>query len=291
MLNLAPLSEADIGEIKARLGENPSRICENTAGVVFLWKSDAFDFYAVEGGTLYRATIKNGEANFAFPVGGDYETALGRIEEYCRRRGLKLRFGFLSERERTALEKRYAAVAESDRNWSDYLYLTDDLKNLRGKKYHGQKNHINKFEKSYPGYSFLPLDANLKSALAEFYEAYYESVSKDSENFLEEKEAFGRILDDYADYGFFGGALFAEGRIVAVSVGEIVGDTLYVHFEKALREYDGSYAMINHLFAARYGDAPYINREEDMGDAGLRKAKLDLHPVNLVKKYFLDAKL
>lgn len=291
-LNFKPLSEADRGELKRYLGDNPSRICETTYGVILLWDVKSDGLYCIDDGTLYLCSVKDGKASFNFPLGGDGDVALERIRDFCRENGYRLHFRFLSYEQRAKVASFFGAESETDRDWADYLYYAEDVRTLSGKRYHGQKNFLNRFLKTYPDYSFVEYDENLKDAAMKFYEEFYSEENKESGLFFEEKKVFLRLLNEFSEVGQLGSALMVGGKIVAMSFGEVVGDTLYVHFEKALREYHGSYAAINYLFANRYGaDAKYINREEDVGDEGLRTAKLSLHPVMLIDKFFADVEL
>jgi len=93
-------------------------------------------------------------------------------------------------------------------------------------------------------------------------------------------------------YGMFGGVLYADGKVVGFSVGEQVDQTLYVHIEKANREVKGAYQTLNNRFATHFGkNAKYINREDDTGDPGLRKAKLAYHPIKLLEKFVIEIEI
>lgn len=288
MLNFKKISLQDKDVLKKLLGNNADRICENTPGLILTWDVEDGRYMAVENDTLYIATLSENKADFNFPVGADSD-ALDKIAEYCKANDLALSFSYLSENQKNLLERKFACNVKYDRDWSDYIYLADDLKNLSGKKYHGQKNHVNRFIKDYPDHVFLPFEAGLVPEILRFSEKFYEEKQSDNKLFLEDKKLFFRMLDEAEKIGQLGGVLKSDDEVVAVSFGEIVGDTLYVHYEKALRSCPGSYAMINYLFANRYAkNATYINREEDCGDEGLREAKSALHPVLLANKYFAE---
>ncbi|MCI5790945.1 MAG: phosphatidylglycerol lysyltransferase domain-containing protein [Clostridiales bacterium] len=288
MLNFKKISLQDKDVLKKLLGNNADRICENTPGLILTWDVEDGRYMAVENDTLYIATLSENKADFNFPVGADSD-ALDKIAEYCKANDLALSFSYLSENQKNLLERKFACNVKYDRDWSDYIYLADDLKTLSGKKYHGQKNHVNRFIKDYSDHVFLPFEAGLVPEILRFSEKFYEEKQSDNKLFLEDKKLFFRMLDEAEKIGQLGGVLKSDDEVVAVSFGEIVGDTLYVHYEKALRSCPGSYAMINYLFANRYAkNATYINREEDCGDEGLREAKLALHPVLLADKYFAE---
>jgi len=290
MLEFKELSVADNKILRRLIGANETRICENTCGLILSWDVEDGRKVCFDGDVLYIYGIKNGRAEFNYPIGpGASESSLEKIAEYATSLGLPLSFSYLSETQKDSVEKFFSVKCHSDRDWADYIYLADDLKNLSGKKYHGQKNHVNRFTKDYPDHLFLPYEHGLIPDLMRFFDDFYAENQSDNKMFLEDKTLFKRILRDAFDVCPLGGVLKVNDKVVAASFGETVGDTLYVHYEKALREYSGSYAMINYLFANRYAkDVKYINREEDCGDDGLREAKLSLHPVKLEEKYFVD---
>ena len=123
----------------------------------------------------------------------------------------------------------------------------------------------------------------------EFFAWFAQVHDKDSDTFREDERKVSEVLNNFDLYGFTGGAVWAEGRIVAMSLGERQGDTLYVHIEKADIRYHGAYQMIVQQFA-RYactGEIRYINREDDAGDEGLRKSKLAWRPCQLLDKYLV----
>lgn len=291
-MNFRPIRETEPELLKRYLGGNPSRICETTYGVIFMWDVYEDRTCCIEDGTLFLASFKPDAAIFNYPIGGDERNALIKIKEYCAEKNLKLKLLFVPEDSAELVRDVFGVDLEKDRDWADYVYLTEDLQNLSGKKYHGQKNHFNQFVKNFPDYEYIEYSPAEKSSVLEFYEKFYSENEKNDELFYEEKKVFLRLLDNFEASGQTGGIIKIGGKTVAVSFGETVGDTLYIHIEKALREYAGSYAAINRLFALKNGkDAKYINREEDVGDEGLRTAKLSLHPVMLVEKYFASVSL
>jgi hypothetical protein len=129
--------------------------------------------------------------------------------------------------------------------------------------------------------------------LLAFYARSGRLDSKDSEYFREERDAVFEVLRNYEAYGFFGGVLRDAGEILAFSLGETVGDTLFVHIEKANPQRRGAYQAMVNEFAKRFAGpgVKYINREEDCGDEGLRRSKLSYHPCRLVEKYLVETLL
>ena len=174
---------------------------------------------------------------------------------------------------------------ERDPNNDDYVYSTYDLINLEGKKYHQKRNHINRFLKNYE-YTYESIDdSNIEECIAA--EIEWLKGKEPDRSLQDEKIAIMEALNNFDQLGLKGGALRIDGKIQAFSIGDLLNpEMVVIHFEKANTEYHGSYAMINQQFAANcWKDIPYINREEDMGIPGLRKAKRSYHPIKMVEKY------
>ena len=126
--------------------------------------------------------------------------------------------------------------------------------------------------------------------MSEFFTRYAQSRDKIYDSFYAEEEKVREVLEHMEVYGFFGTALWAGGRVVAFSMGEVQGDTLFVHIEKADRNCPGAYQMISHCFAEQWGgNVRFLNREEDVGDEGLRISKQSYHPVKLLEKFTIRA--
>ena len=180
-----------------------------------------------------------------------------------------------------------SSTATSIRDNFDYLYRAEDLQFFRGKKFNGQRNHINKFMKTYGNWSFRTIIQEDIPALKAFLDRYAASREKAAPSFYEDIAKTHEVLDNYALYDFLGGVLLVEGQIVGFSLNEIIGDTMFTHIEKADREYLGCYQMLVSQSAqlfARNG-VEFINREDDTGDLGLRTSKLSYHPVSLQEKH------
>lgn len=176
---------------------------------------------------------------------------------------------------------------EYDRNASDYVYLTSDLAELKGKKFHAKKNFVNYFKKNY-NYTFVDYDeANRDEILALYNEWSSRSESADSK----EKIAIVRALDNYKELGLYIGLLYVDGKLQAFSVSSKSQFAVaQVYFEKGNTDYKGIYQMINYLTVNNYlMDTEYINREEDMGIENLRKAKLSLNPYCIYNKYIVKS--
>ncbi len=176
---------------------------------------------------------------------------------------------------------------EADRDYADYLYLRTDLATLAGKKFQSKRNHVNRFRKTY-NYEYLPLTSDRIPECLELEAEWCKLNNCDEVNGTgNERLALIYALQNFDALGLIGGILHADGKIVAFTFGMPINqDTFGVHVEKADTRIDGAYAMINYEFANHVPEQyTYLNREEDLGLEGLRKAKLSYQPSILLDKY------
>ena len=175
----------------------------------------------------------------------------------------------------------------TNRDYSDYIYLVDNLANLTGKKYHKKKNHLNKFLKSYE-FTYEEINADNRDECREMKDIWMANHDMSSQSLQIESKAIDDALNHFEEFDFLGGLIRVEGVVKAFTLGErLSSDTFVTHFEKALDEVNGIYAVINQQFAknALQGKYIYVNREEDMGLLGLRQAKLSYYPEIVYDKY------
>jgi len=258
-----------------------------------MWRDFHNTEYVVEGDTLYLK-VSHPTPAFAPPRGaGVGREAYIRIRDYCEMTGLPVSICSVSEPVlKKILEMFPESKVRTDRAWSDYLYLSSDIINLAGRRFSGQRNHINRFMKENPAWSFERVDANNKTAAGIFIEKLSQENDYDSPANMEASRKALEVLENLELYGQFGGVLYANGGIVGVSLGEMGGDTLYVHAEKADTTYHGSYPMLMNQFARMFASdgTKFINREEDDGIEGLRISKMSYHPTALLDKYMVEIK-
>ncbi len=177
----------------------------------------------------------------------------------------------------------------SDRPNYDYVYATKDLIELAGRHYHPKKNHLNYFKGHYD-YEYGPLTSEMADEAMEFIHAFNARKNlPDYEMGLlrMEEQAMDDVLRNLEKVGYLAGAIRIGGKIEAISIGGYLGrKTVTVHVEKANTEFRGLYQAINNEFCKNVASrVKCINREEDMGIPGLRKAKLSYHPVKLIENY------
>ena len=257
-----------------------------------MWR-DFFNtrYTIVDRTIIFKVTFPNYGECFTVPIGDSVSHAISLICEDCRESNMPMQFVAATERDTACVEKKFDVEKIVMQEWSDYIYEAQDLINLSGRKYHGQKNHINYFKKTYPNYRYEEINANNIEELKKFLVDFQASESKDSLIFEEELKKTAEVLDNNDKYKFFGLMLKVDDKIIAFSMGEKVKNTLFAHIEKADKNYRGSYPMIMNEFAKRFGsDMKYINREENAGDKGLESSKLQYHPCTILNKHYLKVK-
>lgn len=179
-----------------------------------------------------------------------------------------------------------------DRDNSDYIYRSLDLIRLSGRKYHKKKNLLNRFLKNF-SFNYLQIDMEVVECLLDMQEQWCRLKDcADKPDLLAEDSAIYQALTHFEELDYQGGAIEINSTIEAFSLGEpLNADTAVIHFEKANPDIPGLYNAINQLFCSNeWSDIEYINREQDMGIEGLRKAKESYNPHHMVNKYTLRPK-
>ena len=171
----------------------------------------------------------------------------------------------------------------------NYVYNQQDLAQLAGQKYAAKRNHVHRFMRENPDFLFLPLTTEMLEGCRELEMSWLKTHDENSEAIRQEHSGVMDALDHWQELGCAGAVLVAGGRVVAFSIGDPLNeDTFAIHIEKADSSVHGSFQAINQFFARDYcAGYRYINRAEDMGHPGQRKAKQSYHPHHLEKKYFL----
>ena len=263
-----------------------------TLGTRFMWGDEFGIEYTVINDTLIMRETFSKHASFYYPLGEDVKGGIAAIEEYCKASDEgTVTFGCLTGEQAAELSKRYAgAEIKSYRDWCDYIYPAEQFKTYAGKKLSGQRNHVNKFKKLYKDYKVrLITDKDIPAVKAFLRE--YEKENAITGFAAEEEPRVYDLLDNMKALDQFGIFVTVGEKIVSVSVGEIVGETLFVHVEKGLKEYEGVYPFTAQEFARAFatGGVTKINREEDCGDLGLRVSKTQYHPSEIKAKNYVAA--
>lgn len=282
------LSDKEV--IQSYFREFPSRSCEKTFANSYLWSRHYKTTFAVVANTLVFKWEDDG-VKFSFPVGKpeDVRKALEVLKEYAENKGESFVLYNVTEELFEQLEEWYPGrfEIEYDRDVADYVYESEKLATLAGKKLHAKRNHINKFKATYENWSY---ETMTKDNVEECFQMALKWREQNGCEDDTEKKAeicvtlnYLRLLEELEQIG---GILRIDGEIVAFTIGEPINeDTFVVHIEKAFADIQGAYPMINQQFVENECmNYKYINREDDTGSEGLRKAKLSYRPVFLVEK-------
>ena len=286
-MQFSRLTKDNINVVKDYFNKSEISFCDISLGEKYMWRNEYVIDFAIFNNTLIMKESCDEYSNvFYYPMGEDVLGAINEIEKYCKENAMPLEFCCIDDRVAQLLKQRYYDTAVYfDRDWNDYIYTAEQFRTYAGKKLSGQRNHVNKFKKLYPNYEFVSASENDVLAIHEFLEEYKLSPHL-SQGAREEVE----MTHDYIDNAFWlnqkVGIIKVEGKIVALSIGEVVGDTLIVHVEKGLTAFEGVYPTMAQEFARAFAGQGvlYINREEDCGEIGLRTSKTQYRPIEIKNK-------
>ena len=265
------------------------RGCEYGFVNLFLWgrQKAAFvkDFLVVQSQFDRRSV-------YPFPVGqGDVKPVLDAIIHDARARGIPCCLTSLTGPECELLEQFYPGQFRfhCNRDNFDYIYDINGLADLKGRKYQKKRNHLNRFRETHPDCQFIPIGEVSTGVLSTMLNEWYEShrAANPGTNYHMEEVAISRALRFREALGLEGLALMEDGKLMAFTMGSrLNGETFDIHFEKAIEE--AAYAAINQGFARylrdKHPELRWLNREDDMGLEGLRKAKLSYNPDRMIEK-------
>ena len=291
MIDFQPLNPAHKEQYNKYLQSAGERGCEYSFVNLYLWgrqKATVLHDHLVFFSQFNRRSV------YLFPVGfGDKKAVIDAIIEDAAQRGIPCRFTGLTPKDREELEALFPGKFRYhfDRNSFDYVYSIDDLADLAGRKFQKKRNHLNKFRENCKDHILQPItDENIHQVKQMVENWYTLRLQADPHgDFAMEQAAIKKALDQREMLGMEGLLLRKGDQVVAMTMGSRHSSATFdIHFEKALDICDGAYAAINNGFARylreKYPDILWLNREEDMGIEGLRKAKLSYNPHHLVEK-------
>ena len=246
---------------------------------------------AEDNGALFLLLEEQGRRYMFAPLtldpGGDYGAALTLAVEWFRENGVEPVFKAISGPIRDAFERAGGFALTEDRNNFDYVYTMEELRDLAGKKLHAKRNHINQFMAQYGHeYEYVRVTPGMLEECVAVYNEWLLGKDPDEANVME-LCAIKVVLRHMEELGVVGGGVRIGGRLAAFTLGQrINGRCAVVHIEKADGGVTGLYTVINNLFVKNeFSDMQFINREEDMGLEGLRRAKLSYNPAYLIHKF------
>ena len=273
------------------LSHNTYRGCEFSFANSLFWCDYYHTKFTILEDMLVFCRLENGvPTSFTFPVGAhDPKPAFDRVVDYFEESNLPFAMYMVEPEMFEMIERWYPGQyqIEYDRDSADYLYRQESLATLVGKKLHAKRNHINRFLEHFPDYQYERINGKNWQECLELERAWVRENNPDGDADKENEERIiAYALEHRKSLNMTGALIRVNGRVVAFTLGEpLTADTFDVHFEKAYADIQGAYAMINREFVRRELSAfTYVNREEDMGIPGLRKAKLSYHPESLVEK-------
>lgn len=289
MLEFKPLTMEDKDWVNAFYQKKDVSAAQFSFAANYVWRMAYPIAVCEEDGFFFSKTqIKDGYS-FLCPIGdGDLKAAIERIKVYCRENDLPVRIHGILESDKDKLEALFGTrmAFRTNRDDAEYVYDREALANLSGKRYHGKRNHIKRFMDNDWSYEAIN-EQNIEECVLMQREWCRQNGCASDDDKIDEGCAAMLALRNFFLLGFKGGLLRQNGKVVAYTIGEPVGNaTFAVHFEKALADIQGAYPAINQLFVqSEMKGFRYVNREEDTGSEGLRKAKLSYHPAFLLEKY------
>ena len=264
--------------------------CEYTFGNLFCW-SDSYsvgiahykDFFICRWG-------EGSEVSYSVPLGeGDFTDAVNQIILDAKSIGATPKIYGVTEGYLLMLQEAFLGKFryKYDLAMNDYIYSTEKMESLRGKKYHGKRNHITNFKKNNPDWTFEIISSDNIDDCIEMHSQWLVENGAEDEDYLEEFSAVKNAFKYYNELNLKGGLIRTGGKVVAYCMGEaqMNGRCFVTHFEKAFASLQGAYPLINQEFTRNcLMDFEYVNREEDLGLEGLRKAKQSYYPEIILEK-------
>lgn len=288
------ITHKDMETIWPYLSQEKGRTTDFSYAGVLMWV-DYFKYeYCVYDDTLFIKGVVESDLSkpaFSLPVGKlPLSESVELLKEYCKAHNLDLEFSAVPAYAIDEMKALSPVRIEDLTDWADYLYESDKLATLVGKKMSKKRNHVNQFLKNNDNWEAVAMTPENASEAMAFMDIF-DQEGDDTEMAAAERELSRNLISllKEGDTHLKGMILRVDGKTAAYTIGDVKGDTLFVHVEKATRLVPNSYEMINYMFAKTMTeenpDILYINREDDAGDIGLRMAKESYHPVEMLKKY------
>ncbi|MCX7779864.1 MAG: phosphatidylglycerol lysyltransferase domain-containing protein [Negativicutes bacterium] len=288
---LAPVKLEDKGTIDGFFRKRRYEASECTFTNLYVWRNAYNIRWAVVAGMLCVTLEWENKLFFLPPYGDDANLgkAVAAMADYCRQSGLRFLIKGATKDQVKLIDQALPGqfAFERDRDNDDYVHSTRELIELKGRKFSSKVNHIHHFRYAYPDYRFELLTPSLAAECLVIANEWRQKKDKDDCFLRLEFAAVKDALEHYQELKLIGGAILVHGRVEAFSLGEALNsDTVVVHVEKANSDIRGAYQIINQE-CCRYcwPQYAYVNREEDMGIPGLRRAKESYRPIRMIEKY------
>lgn len=268
--------------------------CHQNFGNIFAWsKVNNKGIARINDYLIVKVNIGGKNPIYFYPAGkGDLKPIIEELRKDAANNRHRLRFDGLSPENIEVLNNLYPKQFKYKRvrDNFDYVYLIEKMVSLAGKKLSAKRNHINKFIRSNEWCFEEITKDNIDECMEMNKQWSIENGADENDSLAEEACAVKRLLKNFFELELEGGVIRVGGKVVAYTIGEILNsDTYVIHVEKAFAHIQGAYPMINRefisLISERYPHLTYVNREEDVGDSGLRKAKKSYYPEKMEEKY------
>ncbi len=288
------ITPENMKEIWSYLQQEKGRTTDFSYAGVLMWVEYFKYEYVIYKDTLFIKGVVESDRStpaFSLPIGKlPLKESVELLKEYCDANDLILEFSAVPEYALEEMRSLNPLRVEPLTDWGDYLYNAEPLATVAGKKMSKKRNHVHQFLRAYPDWKAVEMTPENAHEAMDFMDVF--DLEGDSTDMARvERELSRRMISliEKGDKNLEGMILYADGKVGAYTIGDVKGDTLFVHVEKATRGVNSSYEMINYVFAKamteKYPEIKYINREDDSGDMGLRMAKESYHPVEILKKY------
>lgn len=287
---------ADMADYNDRCRQSRTEISDASFEARLSW-NEGFDYQTVRLADCLFLISDGGfftSPHMTLPVGpldlDRLQRIMDTIEPVFRKRNWPVRCLYI-DRDYLSLFQQlrgYRVRLAYDRIFSDYLYDTEALRQLSGKSLHAKRNHFNRFLRTYPDYEYRTLTAADRDEALALVAEWCREKQVDCQNLRSsDYPVIRQLFNHFDELQLRGGQIRIDGRLAAFAIGSRTGpDSGVIHIEKARAEYAGLYAAINKLVLDHeFADVRWINREEDLGISGLRKAKLSYGPARLIHKY------
>ena len=287
-LTFRDVALCDVLLLQKHFNRYKGRICDFSAGNAVFWREHyGISFYEDSHSLILRFDDMDDTVCYGYPISKDAHALIECLIRESEDKEICVSLMTRDELDALCQDFCVKQIMHSE-DWDDYLYNKEDIVTLRGRRYSGQRNHINKFKKLYDNWCFERIDSSNTDKAKEFFERFFTSIGKPTDVSEEERVQLREQLENFESYSQLGGILSVNGQVIGASIGEQVGDTLIIHTEKADVSFEGAYPMLVNCFAREFAtddSCLFINREEDCGEEGLRISKRSYHPVQMIEKY------
>lgn len=265
--------------------------CEYSFGNLYVWSVPYVTTICHYKDFLICRWGRGDNMSYSLPIGeGDFSDAINQIIDDAKSLGITAKIYGITDGYLAMMQEAFTGqfTYKTDDGYSDYIYSVEKMASLSGKKYHSKRNHITKFKKNNPNWTFEKITSDNIDDCIKMHTDWISNRDNDDEDYSFEFEAVLAGFEHFEELEFVGGLIRVDGKVVAYTFGEgqMNGKCFVTHFEKAHADMQGAYPIINQEFTTNcLGEYEYVNREEDLGIEGLRKAKQSYYPDILLRKH------